>query len=181
MEGVIGVVTGFAADFAPRNWAFCNGQTLPIASNQALFSILGTTYGGNGVSTFNLPDLRGRQPVSAGQGPGLSNYVLGQAAGTENAALTGSNLPPHNHNGAILLSLPSNSDDGIDPSPATGYPSLFTGAYNTTATAGATMQPPVYSGVVIGNAMSSQGVDIRSPFLVINYVICLYGIFPSRN
>src|SRR5436189_142599 len=105
MEGVIAVVTCFAADFAPKNWAFCNGQLLAISTNQALFSLLGTTYGGNGVQTFGLPDLRGRTPVSPGQGNGLSNYALGQSAGAESVSVTGNNMPAHNHNGNITLQL----------------------------------------------------------------------------
>lgn len=181
MEGVMGVVTCFAADFAPKYWAFCNGQTLSIAQNQALFAILGTTYGGNGTSTFNLPDLRGRTPVSAGQAPRLNNYVLGQSVGAEFAVLTVNNIPSHNHTGNISLQLPSNNDDGIDPSPNVGYPSGFTGAYAAAPTDQTTMLAPAYSNVVIGNAGNNQGIDVRSPYLVINYIICLAGIFPSRN
>jgi microcystin-dependent protein len=99
MEGVLAVVTCFAADFAPKNWALCSGQILQISTNQALFSLLGTTYGGNGIQTFGLPDLRGRTPVSAGQGPGLSNYNLGQVTGAESVTLTTPNLPSHIHTG----------------------------------------------------------------------------------
>ncbi|MDP4261963.1 MAG: tail fiber protein [Bacteroidota bacterium] len=180
MEGVIGVVTCFAADFVPKNWAACNGQTISISQNQALFAILGTTYGGNGTTTFNLPDLRGRTPVSAGQAPGLSKYDLGQLTGFEFATLTVNNLPPHNHNGSVALQLPANTDDGIDPTANGGYPSRFAGAYATAPTAGVTMLSPTYN-AVIAAAGSSQGIDIRSPYLAINYIVCLYGIFPSRN
>src|SRR5689334_14491352 len=87
----------FAGNFAPRGWALCNGQILPIAQNTALFSLLGTTYGGNGQTTFALPDLRGRAPIGTGQGPGLSNVDLGQVGGTENVTLLTSNMPMHNH------------------------------------------------------------------------------------
>src|SRR5690348_9255473 len=97
LEPYLGDIYIFAGDFAPRGWAFCDGQLLPINQNQALFSILGTTYGGNGQTTFALPDLRGRAPVHFGQGPGLSSYALGQRAGSEGVALAQTEIPPHNH------------------------------------------------------------------------------------
>jgi microcystin-dependent protein len=178
MEGVLAVVTCFAANFNPRFWAFCNGQLLVINQNTALFSLLGTTYGGNGTTTFALPDLRGRTAISAGQGPGLSNYTLGQSSGAASISLLPTNLPPHIHNGAITLQLPASQNDGIDPTPNSGYPARFTGAYATTANA--TMQDPAYN-ATIGNAGGGQPLGIRSPFLAMNYIICLSGIFPSRN
>src|SRR5579862_5156520 len=97
----LGMIAIFPYNFAPSGWAFCNGQILPISQNTALFSLLGTTYGGNGTTTFALPDLRSRVPVGLGQGPGLSNYNLGQAGGAENVALTINQLPAHTH--AITL------------------------------------------------------------------------------
>lgn len=180
MEGVIGVVTCFAADFAPKYWANCDGQTLPIAQNQALFSILGTTYGGNGVNTFQLPDLRGRTPVCAGQGQGLSNYALGQQSGTETTTMTMNNLPPHAHNGAVNVKLEADSNGGAQPSPEFAYPAALAGAYATTATPGVSMVSPNYT-VTVGVAGASQPIPIRPPYLAVNYIICLMGIFPSRN
>src|SRR5688500_15190919 len=100
MEGTIGEIRLFAGNFAPRSWAFCSGQILSIAQNTALFSILGTTYGGNGQTTFALPDLRGRVPLSPGQGPGLPNYTLGQMSGETTHTLTQSEMPTHNHTAA---------------------------------------------------------------------------------
>src|SRR5215212_259973 len=97
MEGTIAEIRLFAGNFAPRNWAFCAGQILPIAQNTALFSLLGTTYGGNGQTTFALPDLRGRVAVGAGQGPGLSNISLGQVAGETTHTLISQEIPAHNH------------------------------------------------------------------------------------
>src|SRR3982074_103263 len=97
MDGYIGEIRMFAGNFAPRNWATCDGQLLAIAQNTALFSILGTTYGGNGQTTFALPDLRGRGPTHAGQGPGLTNHVLGETGGAENVTLTVGQIPVHNH------------------------------------------------------------------------------------
>src|SRR4051812_29571089 len=107
MEGVIGYTTLFAGNFAPKNWAFCAGQIINIASNTALFSILGTTYGGNGTTTFALPDLRGRTIVGQGTGPGLSSYVLGQAGGTENDTLDISQMPAHVHPVAVVAANPA--------------------------------------------------------------------------
>src|ERR1041385_3867939 len=101
----LGAICMFGFNFAPRGWAFCNGQILPIAQNTALFSLLGTTYGGNGQTTFALPDLRGRVPIHFGQGPGLSLYDLGQVGGSETVTLTPSTMPAHNH------SLACSSDD----------------------------------------------------------------------
>jgi microcystin-dependent protein len=178
MEGVLAVVTCFAADFAPRGWAFCNGQILPIAQNQALFSLLGTTYGGNGVTTFALPNLQGRTAVSSGQGLGLSNYTLGQLTGTETVTLTSGNLPSHVHNGNISLQLDADSSDGTITRAANSYPALYAGAYASTP--GAAMAAPGYN-VSIGTAGGGQPMPIRAPFLAINYIICLQGIFPSRN
>lgn len=178
MEGVMAVVTCFAGSFAPKTWQFCNGQILSIATNQALFALIGTTYGGNGVTTFALPDLRGRTPISTGQEPGLPLIVAGEMTGTEHITLIVQNLAPHNHNGAAVHSLPANTDPGIDPTPNTGYPSSFTGAFGAPASANATMIAP---NVTIGITGNSAPVDIRTPYLAINYVICVQGIFPSRN
>ncbi|MFL5741699.1 MAG: phage tail protein [Flavisolibacter sp.] len=178
MNGVYGVVTCFAGNFAPRNWAMCNGQLLAINQNQALFSILGTTYGGNGTTNFALPDMRGRTAFSAGQGSGQPNYDLGQKAGAETTTLTVPNLPTHQHNGNVTLMMGASSDDGTDPTPNDGYPSRFTGAYSNSGSAA--MLSPDYTGT-ISNAGGSQPFPIRSPFLGMNFIICLLGAFPTRN
>jgi microcystin-dependent protein len=178
MEGVMAVVTCFAADFAPKYWALCNGQILQISTNQALFSLLGTTYGGNGVQTFGLPDLRGRTPVSAGQGPGLPSYNLGQVSGAESVTLTVNNLPPHIHSGAVTLQLQADSNPGSSTSVEFAYPAALNGAYANAPNG--TMVAPAYA-ATIGNAGNNSPVSILSPYLAINYIICLTGIFPSRN
>jgi microcystin-dependent protein len=180
MEGVIGVVTMVAYDFAPKNWAYCNGQLLAIAQNQALFSILGTTYGGNGVQTFALPDLRGRIPAGVGQGPGLSNYTLGEVGGTETVTLNVNNLPPHVHTGAVTIT-PKGGSIGDNGDPSGFSPGPIPTGYIATGTPGNNMAAPVYSNTVIGITGSSQPVPILTPYLTVNYVVCLYGIFPSRN
>ncbi len=178
MEGTLGVVTCFAGDFQPRLWAFCNGQTLAISTNQALFSILGTTYGGNGTTTFMLPDLRGRAVAGTGSFQG-QQYSPGQVLGAEQVTLAVNNLPPHTHDGAISLSLQADSDDASLPSPDFSYPAKLSNAYSNT-TPNVVMQAPAYQ-VVINATGSSQQAFTRSPFLAVNHIICLQGLYPSRN
>lgn len=181
-------------NFAPRGYATCSGQILSIAQNTALFSLLGTTYGGNGQTTFALPDLRGRVPVGQGQGPGLSNYSLGQVSGTENTTLITTQMPAHAHTSpavsvnAVNVKASEQAPQagaflgrGVDtaPSPdsipeiyvpssaASGQPLIPLGGVNV---AGAT-----------GIAGGSQPFSILQPYLCLNQVIALEGIFPSRN
>jgi microcystin-dependent protein len=182
MEGVMAVVTCVAYGFAPKNWALCNGQLLPIAQNQALFSLLGTTYGGNGVTTFALPNMQNRTAVGTGQGLGLSNYILGQITGGETTILTGANIPPHLHDGKVDLYISANSDEGTVNMAADNFPagSGANNAYFPTATAGAAMKPPAFANSVIAPT-GAQPLQVRMPYLGINYVICMYGLFPSRN
>lgn len=175
------VVTCFAADFAPKSWALCSGQILAIAQNQALFSLLGTTFGGNGVTTFALPDLRGRTMLSPGQGPGLSNYTLGQPAGTETVTLTLNNLPSHAHTGPAFMYLQADGSPGGDSNAEFNYPAGYANAYASSASAGVTMLSPAYTSGQIGMAGNNQPAPILSPYLAVNYIICMYGIFPSRN
>ena len=171
----LGEITLFAGNFAPRNWAFCDGQLLSISQNTALFSILGTTYGGNGQTTFALPDLRGRVPihVGGGTGPGLSTYVLGQSGGSENVTLITSQLPSHNHtvNGV--------ASGGNQPSPSGNLPAIEstgTSLDYSNATANATM-----NAAMITNNGGGQPHNNLPPYLGLNYIIALFGIFPSRN
>lgn len=180
MEGVMAVVTMVAYDFAPKNWAYCNGQILSIAQNQALFSLLGTTYGGNGINTFALPDLQSRTPVGVGQGPGLSNYTLGEVTGTENVSLLPQNLPAHVHNGTVNV-IPKAGNSADDLSPVGEYPGQIANGYNTTATPATFMQGPSVTSTTIGVSGGSQPFPVLSPYLTVNFVICMYGIFPSRN
>ena len=155
-------------NFAPRGWAFCQGQLLPINQNTALFSLLGTTYGGNGTTNFALPDLRGRVAVSSGQGPGLSNYVLGEQAGEENHTLITTEIPAHTHSAAC------NGEDSNSANPTNHFPASQATGYSTTATA-------VMNSGVIGLAGGSQPHNNLPPYLALNYCIALQGIFPSRN
>jgi len=168
MEPTIGEITMFAGNFAPRGWAFCDGQLLPINSNQALFSILGTTYGGDGRTTFGLPELRGRVPMHPGAGPGLSSRRLGDKSGSENNTLTLNQLPSHHH--AINASEEANSTD-----PSGNY----------IAGSGANMFSSVTDSQSNGNATANTGgnqpVNNIQPYQCVNYIIALVGIFPSRN
>jgi microcystin-dependent protein len=164
----LGEITLVPYNFAPRGYAFCQGQILSISQNTALFSLLGTTYGGDGVSTFGLPDLRGRCAVSQGQGPGLSNYDLGEQTGTETVTLTTGQMPAHGH--------AANARDD-DPNSGLVTNNLLANlqAYSNKA-ANATL-----SGTMIGQTGGNQPHANIQPLLVLNYCIALQGIYPSRN
>jgi microcystin-dependent protein len=164
----IGEISLVPYNFAPRGWAFCQGQILSIAQNTALFSLLGTTYGGNGQTTFALPDLRGRAPIGAGQGPGLSNITLGEQAGLESVTLLTTQIPSHTHTAAATQAAATSTR------PAGNVPAGG-GSYNPTSD-GSTLA----SGF-IGNTGSGQPHENRPPYLGLNYVIALEGVFPSRN
>ncbi|MBK6826971.1 MAG: phage tail protein [Chitinophagaceae bacterium] len=180
MEGTIGEIRMFAGTFAPRSWAFCQSQLLPIAQNTALFSILGTTYGGNGQTTFGLPDFRGRVAVGTGQGPGLSNVTLGEMSGTPTVTLTTNNMPAHNHalSGAVSL-VANGGTDGLTDDP-TGRRLAGANIYTNFTNEPATMVP-LQSTLAVGVNGGSQPFSIMPPYLGMNYIICLFGIFPSRD
>lgn len=178
MEGTMAVVTNWAANFPPRNWAYCNGQILAINTNTALFSLLGTTYGGNGQTTFGLPNLQGRTAVGTGQLSGGSTYVLGQSAGAATVSLTIANLPPHTHTGNANVSLQSNNTVGTGDDPTGAFPGLMAAGYNSTSDG--SMLAPTYSTVIAPAGNGSPIVNL-TPYVGINYIICLYGIYPSRN
>lgn len=190
MNPFIGEVKMFGGNFAPRGWAFCEGQLLAIAQNQALFSILGTTYGGDGRTTFGLPDLRGRAPIGPGQGPGLTARRLGQRSGTETNTLTVNQMPAHNHSTTTSLHayIPVNTEEGNEDevNPAAGvlanngqdnYASEATpNAYYSAA------NPVAVSGTVqVLNNGGSQPFNNMQPWLGVYYIIALVGVFPSRG
>jgi microcystin-dependent protein len=153
----------FSFNFPPRGWAFCNGQFLPINQNQALFALLGTTYGGNGQTTFALPNLRGRTPISFGGG-----FDLGEAAGSESHTLTIQELPAHTHG------VRGSSGAADAASPSSNFSAANAGAYALTANAAMAPQ-------AVTNVGGSQPHENRGPFLVLNFCIALQGIFPSQN
>lgn len=162
----IGQIRTFAFGFAPRGWAQCNGQLLQISQNQALFSLLGTTYGGNGTTNFALPNLMGRTPLHFGTGPGLSPRTLGEVAGTEGVTLSSAQMPAHNHTVSANTAAPTSG------TPAGN----FWAQGNYSATGGSAM-----AAGDIANAGGSQPHPNLSPYLVLNFCIALQGIFPSRN
>ena len=175
-EPFLGQIEAFAFNFPPKGWAFCAGQILPINQNQALFSLLGTTFGGNGMTTFALPDLRGRIANGSGQGPGLQPYNLGQAGGEEAHTLTAAETPSHSHS----VSAVNNGTAGGTNVPGAGV-TLGSGY----AASGAAVN--IYSTDAPTVAMTpvspagGQPHENRMPFLALNYCIALQGVFPSRN
>lgn len=175
----LGQIVIFAGNFAPSGWALCQGQLLSIQQNAALFSILGTTYGGNGTSNFALPDLRGRIPIQQGQGPGLSNYILGESAGAEAVTLNSSQMPAHTH------ALNATAASGSVPSPVGAFTATGIDSQSGTSLdfAPATPVPTLapMASASIGPAGGSQPVSVVQPFLSVNFIIALVGIFPSRN
>ena len=165
MEPFIGQIQIFGFNFAPSGWAQCNGQLLSIASNSALFSLLGTFYGGDGRTTFAVPGLRGRTPIHQGNGPGLSAKSMGQRGGNENTTLTIANLPPHSHNRGISTAA------GEENNPLNNFVAAHAGAFNEDAS----------NQVASSNTGSNTSFSNRDPYLVVNYCIALFGIYPSRS
>ena len=169
MEPFIAQIMLFGGNFAPRGWAFCDGQLLPISSNSALFSIIGTAYGGDGRTTFALPDLRGRVPMHAGTGPGLTPRQIGQTVGVEGVALTEAQMPAHSH-AVNVLNDPANNDRPAGDLLARA--SIYSGSTGSTV---------ALSDQTISATGSGQQHENMQPTLCINYIIALQGIFPSRS
>ena len=164
----------FAGTFAPRGWAFCQGQLLPISQNQALFSLLGTTYGGNGTTNFALPDLQGRVPMGWGTGSGLTPRSLGQAVGQEYVTLAQTQMPQHTH------SVNAVAGGGDQASPARNYPAIESTGTSRNYSAG----PP--NATLNANTVAPSGttpvpVSTVQPSLVLNFIIALQGIYPTRD
>lgn len=179
MQPFIGQIQVFPYNFAPRGWAFCHGQLLSIAQNTALFSLIGTTYGGDGRTTFALPDLRGRVPVGPGNGPGLSTWNLGEKRGTETNTLNQTQLPSHTHGFSGSVTIPVSAEDA-DQDEADGH-FLANGTFyhnNADATYGNGAIP--VNGTVVPTG-ANVAVNNIQPSLGTNYCIALVGIFPSRN
>jgi microcystin-dependent protein len=166
----LGEIRMFAGNFAPSGWALCNGQILAIAQYDLLYNLLGTTYGGDGVTTFALPDLRSRVPVHWGQAPGLSNYTLGEVAGNETVTLTVTQLPVHTHAAGASTALGSSADPaGLVPARnAAGVPQ-----YGTTANAA------LASGALLATGGGQSHTNLQ-PFLGIHFIICLVGVYPPQ-
>jgi microcystin-dependent protein len=178
--GEIGIA-GF--NFAPRGWALCNGQTMSIAQNTALFSLLGTQYGGNGTSTFGLPNLQGCVAIHKGQGPGLSDYVIGQTGGSQTATLQVTNMPAHTHSGQSAqtpsLAQPASNQAGTGNSPDNSVPAATTASRLKYASASNAFMAPYTP--TLQAAGGGQPVSIMQPGLVLTYCIATQGVFPARN
>ena len=163
----------FAGNFAPRGWAFCDGQLLQVSQNDALFSLLGTIYGGDGRTTFGLPELRGRLPVHQGDGPGLTPRMIGQKTGTENVTVTANQVPTHNHNMQV------SSAAGTQNIPSGGFLASSPGVRLFRPT------PPVGIPLATDTIGPSPGGSQRHtnlmPFLCVHFIIALFGVYPSRN
>ena len=169
MEPFIGTVMLFGGNFAPRGWAFCEGQLLAISSHSALFSILGTVYGGDGRTTFGLPDLRGRVAIEEGSGPGLDTYRLGQQGGAPTTVLLASNLPSHNHTLRVPI---NNSELGGESTGVLSAAPIYAEEPTTNT---------YYQGTTIGFNGANTAFNNMQPYLAIHYIIALEGIYPSRS
>lgn len=173
MDPFLGEMVMFGGNFAPRGWALCDGQLLPISQYTALFSILGTTYGGDGRTTFGLPDLRGRVPMHPGNGPGLSSRSLGQRIGRETVTLSTANMPSHSHNLVSSSNTPDTPEsvNAFLPSNGRRDPAIYASAIGTTT----------FMGASISSTGGSQGFSIEQPSQCVNFIIALQGVFPSRS
>ena len=171
MDPYLGQIQAFGFNFAPRGWAFCHGQLLSISQYSALFSLLGTTFGGDGRTTFGLPDLRSRSIVGMGQGSGLENISWGERGGAYSHTLTAAQMPQHNH--SVKVGVNTGAGDEATP---TGVLASIPNGFSEDPTAGASL-----GGVTQQNMGGSQSFNIRNPYLGISVCIATTGIFPSRN
>jgi microcystin-dependent protein len=170
-EPYVGEIRMFGGNFAPAGWMLCEGQTLPISENEVLFQLIGTTYGGDGEETFNLPNLASRVPIHMGTGPGGTTYQIGEMAGTEQETLTVQQIPIHTH------PLVGNSQAASDPSPTDHVTAkTVSNIYNNTVAPDTPMSPNAISPVG-----GSQPHENTQPFLCINFIISLFGVFPTQT
>jgi microcystin-dependent protein len=170
MEGFIGEIRTWANSYAPRGWMYCEGQELAIGQYQAMYVVIGTAFGGNGTTTFRLPDLRGRAAVGMGAGPGLTPRTLGQTAGAESVTLTEAQLPAHRH------SLNASSEPASVASPVGAYPAAAEQLMPYASSAGGVM-----ASAMIATAGQSQAHSNLQPYLAVRYIICVEGYFPVRS
>src|SRR6056297_254627 len=168
-EPFVAEIRIFAGNFAPRGWAFCNGQLIPVSQNTALFSLIGTTYGGDGRSTTALPDLQGRAPMHPGRGPGLTSRRLGQRGGTETVTLSEAQLPNHAHSMEVSV------EDGERRDPGDSYFGRGNAIYADPSNAGSMASQS------LPNTGGSQAHINLQPYLAINFIIALVGLYPSRS
>jgi microcystin-dependent protein len=178
MEGTLAEIRMFAGNFSPRGWQFCNGQLLPIAQWTAVFALVGTTYGGNGQTTFGVPDLRGRVALGTGNGAGLPSVTLGEVAGVPSVTITTNQMPVHTHGITGTASIQAAGDGALGTDAAGRY--LGPGSFYSSASELQTMGAAV---TALNAAVAGSNVPFsnKSPYLGINYIFCVEGIFPSRN
>lgn len=189
MDPYISEIRIFAGTFAPRSWMLCQGQSLSIAEWTAVYALIGTMYGGDGVQSFNLPDLRGRKVVGTGQGPGLTPYDEGEANGTEAITISSIQMPIHNHQVLtqgtpnVSIGMKAFSGLGSNDNPLNSYIAGLANSYTTSSVTETMASADVAGTVQIGLAVAggSQPLSIRTPFLGLNFIFCVEGIFPSRN
>lgn len=172
----VGEIRMFAGNFAPAGWAICDGSLLSIADNEVLFVLIGTTYGGDGQTNFALPDLRGRAPIHQGSG-----YVIGQMAGTETVALTSNQIPAHSHVGTLTLGVSKQGGNADTPIGNVAAVNPTRGNEFNTVSNGTMATASFSAGTTTSIAGGSQPHENMKPFVVINYIISLYGIFPTQN
>lgn len=180
MEGTLAEIRMFAGNFAPRGWQFCNGQLLSIAQWTAVFALVGTTYGGNGQTTFGLPDFRGRIALGTGSGPGLPSVDLGEMAGVPTTTLLLTNLPFHNHTISGTVTMQANGGTDGQTDDPTGRRLCGANIYTNLTTEPAVMAP-LTANLTTGFTGGNQPFSNMSPYLGMNYIFCVEGIFPSRN
>ena len=183
MEPFIGQICQFGGNFAPRGWALCDGQLLDIASHTALFSILGTIYGGDGRTNFKLPDLRGRVALHEGNGPGLPPVSLGQITGRNSVTLSVNNMPSHNHVATSNLRVSCRGENASEDDPTGAFLATGEEIYSeTTVSATATMHADTVQGTITtGNNGGNLPFDPRQPYSVVNFIIATQGTYPSRS
>jgi microcystin-dependent protein len=180
VDPYIATVTIFSGNFAPLSWMFCQGQLLSIADYSVVFALIGTTYGGDGQNTFALPDLRSRRPIHQGQGPSLPNYFIGQKAGAEQTILLSTNLPAHTHTTPVLTGTPQGSTNATGTATPSNTTVPASGAAIYGPPEGLAMAP--YSGTTVTPAAGGTSpVATITPYVAMNYIIAVEGIFPSRN
>lgn len=167
----------FGFNFAPKGWAFCDGQLLPISQNTALFSLLGTFYGGDGKSTFGLPDLQGNSPMNQGQGPGLSQRFVGESAGQQAVTLIQTEMPAHNH----VMNCYSGAADSDSPGPTATWSSTGGGRLGPNLYTASNTSPVNMSTLALGFAGTSLPHNNMPPYLTVNFCIALQGVYPARS
>jgi microcystin-dependent protein len=172
----VGEIRMFGGNFAPAGWQFCNGALLPISENEVLFQLIGTTYGGDGQETFAVPDLQGRVAVHMGQGGGLSNYVIGQQGGTETVTLTTQQIPSHNHlvMASAVAGTVSTPTNAVLANGSATNTNVYLNPGNWTA-------PIALNAGTVAGAGGSQPHENMGPYLVVNFIISLFGVFPTQT